>query len=426
MSAIHIRGGRVIDPANGVDAIRDVYVAGGRIAAVGRKPAGFRPARTIDARGRVVVPGLVDLSARTREPKASIGSETAAAAAGGITTLCTAPDTRPIIDTPAVAELIHQRAAAANLARVVCLGALTRNLAGEQITDMHALKSIGCVGVSNALAPVTNTDVLRRALEYAATCDLTVFLSPEDHWLGRSGRMHEGAVSTRLGIPAIPETAETVALARDLLLVEATGARVHFCRLSTARGVRMLSDARRRGLPVSADVAIHNLHLTDADVGEFDPMCHVRPPLRTRRDRDALRAGVARGGVAAICSDHQPRDLDGKSAPFAQTAPGISGLDTLLPLTLALVDAGVFDLPAAIAALTIEPARILGLPVGHLSAGAPADVAIFDPKRRWTLTEEGMRSAGKNSPFIGRDLRGRVTHTLFEGRVVFARANADA
>jgi dihydroorotase len=421
VTSLVIRGARVIDPANRIDAVRDVYVREGLIAAIGKTPAGFGARRTIDASGLVLTPGFVDLATRTREPHATIATESAAAVAAGVTTLCSPPDTRPVIDTPAVAELIHQRATAAGKARVLCVGALTRGLAGEQLTDMYALRAIGCVGVGNALAPIQNAEVLRRALEYAATCNLTVFLHAEDYWLGRGGRMHEGAVSTRLGVPGVPETAETIALARDLLLIEQTGARVHFCRLSSARAVRMIAAARRQGLAVTADVAIHQLHLTDADVGEYDAMCHVRPPLRTRRDRDALRRGLARGVLSAICSDHQPRDADGKNAPFAMTAPGISSLDTLLPLALALVDDGVLDLRAAIAALTHAPAGILGVRAGRLDPGAPADVCLFDPDARWTVTAQSMVSAGKNSPYLGRDLRGRVARTIVGGRIVFER-----
>ncbi len=420
---IRITGGRLIDPANGIDARRDLYLARGRVAGIGRAPQGFEAKRVIDAAGCIVCPGLVELSARLREPgaehKATIASESAAAAAGGVTTLCCPPDTTPPIDTAAVAELIHLRAAAAARARVVCQGALTRALGGELLAEMDALRRIGCVGVSNALEPVASTEVLRRALEYAATCDLTVFLYAEDGWLARNGRMHEGVTSTRLGIPGIPETAETVALARDLLLIEQTGARAHFCRISSARGARMIADARRRGLPVSADVAVHHLHLTDADVGHYDPMCHVRPPLRTRRDREGLRRALAAGVLDALCSDHQPQDHDAKTAPFSATTPGIAGLETLLPLALELVRDEVMPLPAVLGTLSAAPARILGLECGRLDRDRPADVCIFDPEQVWVATPEALHSAGRNSPFLGRSLRGRVRCTLLGGRVVY-------
>ncbi len=421
--AIEITGGRVIDPANHLDAVADLYLDQGRILALGQAPKGFRAELSIDARGRIVCPGFVDLSARLREPgyehKATIMSETRAAASAGITTLCCPPDTSPVIDTPAVAELIHRRAEQAGLARVLCLGALTQGLEGERLAELFALKRIGCVGVSNALSPIANTEVVRRAMEYAATCELPVFLHPEDYWLSQSGEVHEGAVSARLGLPAVPETAETVALARDLLLIEQTGVRAHFCRLSTARAVSMVAEAKRRGLPVSADVSAHHLHLTDRDIGDYNSLCHVRPPLRTQGDREGLRQGLAQGVIAAVCSDHQPHDRDAKTAPFSLTDPGISALETLLPLMLQLVEEGVVDLSAAIAATTQHPARILGIEAGSLAVGRPADVCLFDPELSWTLTEERLISAGKNTPFLGWRFKGRVTHTLLEGRLVY-------
>ncbi len=422
---LRISGGRLVDPANGIDARKDLFVSKGQVVGVGRAPAGFKARKTIDARGQIVCPGLVDLSARLREPgaehKATIASETRAASSAGITTLCCPPDTEPVIDNPAIAELIHQRAETAGFARVVCVGAMTQGLAGELLAEMHALKAIGCVGISNAMATIGNTEILRRALEYAASCEMTVFLYPEDHWLVNKGRMHEGAVGTRLGIPGIPETAETVALSRDLLLIEQTGARAHFGRISTGRGAKMLAAAQRRGLAVSADTAAHYLYFTDRDVGTFNSAYHVRPPLRERRDRTALRAAVTRGTIGVICSDHQPHDSDAKTAPFSMTMPGISGLETLLPLILGLVEAGVVGMSEAIAAITWHPARTLGLPVGQLGVGAPADICVFDPAAIWQLQAESMLSTGKNSPWLGETMRGRATHTVFNGRLVYVR-----
>ncbi len=420
----HLRGGRIIDPGQGIDQKTDLYLGAGRVLSLREPPAGFGDGlvHEIDARGLVVGPGLVDLSARLREPgnehKATILTETRAAARAGITTLCCPPDTQPVIDTPAVAELVHRRAAESGQSKVVCLGALTAGLAGRQLAEMFALKAAGCVGVSNALLPIADTEVLRRALEYAATAGLTVFLHPEDPWLGR-GSIHEGPVATRLGLPGIPETAETVALSRDLLLIEETGVRAHFCRLSSARAVALIGAAQKAGLPVTADVAAHQLHLTEVDVGHYESACHVRPPLRALRDREALREGLRAGAIGAVCSDHQPHEADAKTAPFEATAPGISALETLLPLTLALLSDGVLTLPEAIAALSRRPAQILGIEAGDLAPGAPADVCIFDPEAEWTLTEDAIESAGKNTPFLGWRLRGRVTHTFVSGRLVF-------
>lgn len=418
-----IRGGRVIDPASGLDAQADVAIAEGRIAAVGRLPESFTSDLLIEAEGKVVCPGLVDLHARLREPgqehKGTIASETRAASGAGITTLCCPPDTDPVVDTPAVAEQIIHRAGRLGYARVHPLAALTLGLAGEQLSEMHELKEVGCLAMSNARRPVTNTLVMRRAMEYAATLGLTVFLTAEDPWLGKNGCVHEGRVSTRLGLPGIPDYAEAIAVSRDLMLVEQTGVSAHFMHLSTARAVEMIAHARERGLPVSADVSAHQLHLTEVDVGHFDSQCHVRPPLRTQRDRDALRRGVAAGIISAICSDHQPHDRDAKLAPFATTEPGISALDTLLPLTLRLADEEVMSISDAIASLTLGPAKILAIDAGTLRAGSVADICIFDPRHRWRLTEADLLSHGKNTPFIGWELQGKVTQTLLGGKLVF-------
>ncbi|MGE0082174.1 MAG: dihydroorotase [Thiohalomonadaceae bacterium] len=419
---ILIQGGRVIDPANGVDTQADVYISGGRVAAVGEAPADFRAERVVDARGRIVCPGLVDLHARLREPglehKGTVASETRAAARAGITTLCCPPDTDPVVDTPAAAQLIKRLARETGQARVLPLGALTQGLKGEQLAEMAALHDAGCIALGNARRPITNTLVMRRALEYAATLDLTVFLYPEDPWLA-GGCVHEGVVGARLGLSGIPECAEVIGLARDLRLVEQSGVRAHFCQLSTASAVELVAEARARGLPVSADVAAHQLYLTEMDVGSFNSLCHVRPPLRTQRDRDALRAGLASGAISAVCSDHQPHDADAKLAPFPATEPGASTLETLLPLMLRLADEGVLGLDAAIAKVTCEPARILGHDSGTLAVGAGADVCVFDPERWWTVSEHTLTSRGKNSPFLGWELKGRVTHTLLAGEVVF-------
>lgn len=417
-----IAGGRLIDPANGIDRVRDLYLAQGRVVAIGKAPQGFTAQRVIDAAGQWVLPGLVDLAARLREPgfehKATVASEARAAVAGGITTLCCPPDTDPVIDNPAVAELIHQRAGQAGGARVLTLGALTQGLKGERPAEFGALQAMGCPAVSNAQRPLADTEVLRRALEYAATCAVTVFLHPEDAWLSR-GQVHEGPVGSRLGLSGIPETAETVALARDLLLVEQTGVRAHICRLSSARGAAMVAEAKARGLPVSADVAIHQLHLSDADVGYFDAAAHVRPPLRSPLDRHGLRRALAEGVVDCLCSDHQPHDRDAKTGPFGATEPGISSLETLLPLTLALVEAGLLKRSQAVAALTCAPAAVLGIDAGHLGVGARADLCLVDPDRRWVLEAGSLHSRGKNTPFLGQELKGRITATLVGGRQVF-------
>jgi dihydroorotase len=426
---LSIRNGRLIDPASGTDQEADLHLADGRVLAVGAAPAGFQPDRTLDARGLIVCPGFVDLSARLREPgheqKATIASETRAAAAAGITTLCCPPDTEPVIDTPAVAQLVHQIAERHGFARVLPAGAITQGLEGRQITEMAALKAAGCPVLSQAERPIRNTQVLRRALEYASTFGLTLFLLPQDADLAEGGCAHEGRVATRLGLPGIPQAAETVAVARALALAEQTGARVHFRGLSTARGAEMLAEAQARGIPASADVAVHQLFLTEDDLDGFDADCHVIPPLRTLADRDALRAAVAEGSVQALCSDHQPHDADAKEAPFPETAPGISALETLLPLTLCLVADGILDLPTAIGRLTTGPAEILGHPPGRdlgcIRPGRPADVCVFDPRESWVPSPDDLLSHGDNSPFLGVTLHGRVRWTVLGGRTVFER-----
>lgn len=421
---ISICNGRLIDPAQEIDAQLDLHIEDGKVVALGAAPAGFQADRSIDASGQIVCPGLIDLSARLREPglehKATIESETRAAAASGITTLCCPPDTDPVVDTPAVAKLIRQRAQQAGYARVLPLGAMTRNLDGTQLNEMAALKEAGCVGISN-LYPLTNTQIQRRAMEYAATFDLTVFVSPVEQWLQNDGCVHEGSVSTRLGLPGIPAAAETTAVARELALVEQLDVRVHFCRLSTARAVRMVARAQHQGLPVSADVCAHQLHLTETDIGDFNSLYHVQPPLRTPHDRDGLRKGVAESVIGAICSDHQPHEPDAKLAPFCTTEPGISSLETLLPLTLRLVDKGILTLPQALARLTHGPATILGIDSGTLQPGSVADICIFDPEQHWELTPGHMVSQGRNTPFAGATLKGKVTCTLFEGNIVYSQ-----
>ncbi len=420
MTGIIITNGRLIDPANGIDGRHDVWIEGGRVVGIDRPPEGLVADRVIDASGQVVCPGFVDLRAKLREPgqehKATIASETLAAAHAGITTLCCPPDTDPVVDTPAVARLVQQRAEAAGHARVVPLGALTMGLDGQRLSEMAALAEAGCVGVSNGRRPLSSLLVLRRAMEYAATFGLTVFVHPEEASLADGGCAHAGAVATRLGLPGIPASAETVAIAGILELVAELGVRTHFCLLSTRRAAQLVARARHDGLPVTADVSAHHLHLSEHEVLDFDAACHVHPPLRTLRDRDGLRHWLERSAIDAICSDHHPHETDAKLAPFPSTASGISALETLLPLGLRLVDEGLFDLPTLIAKLTIGPARILGIDRGTLSVGSVADVCIFDPEAYWILDEERLVSRGRNTPFLDWEMHGRVTQTLLEGR----------
>ena len=394
------------------------------MVAIGKPPQGFAADQTIDASGQWGIPGIVDLRARLREPgkeyKADIASETRAASYAGITTLCIPPDTDPVIDEPSVVELIHRKVDTTKKSKVVALGALTSRLKGEHLSEMATLKEAGCVGVTNASKTIQNALVMRRAYEYASTQNITVFIEADDLSLSNKGCAHEGAVATRLGLPPIPYAAETAAIAFQLELIAETDVRAHFCHLSCARSVEMINQARAHGLKVTADVAAHQLHLTEMDISSFNSQCHVLPPLRTQRDMEALRHGVAEGIINVICSDHQPHDLDAKLAPFPTTEPGISALETLLPLTMRLVENGHLDLSRAVAALTCEPARILGINAGTLSVNATADICIYDPEKEWTLELSNMQSRGKNSPFLGWHFAGKVIHTLVNGRVVYS------
>jgi dihydroorotase len=425
---IHVRNGRLIDPAARADSKQDLFVAGGKVAGVGRAPAGFRAERVIDASGLVVCPGLVDLSARLREPgfeyKATLESEMQAAVAGGVTSLSCPPDTDPPLDEPGLVEMLKHRAKSLNLVHVYPLGALTWKLQGERLTEMAVLRDAGCVAFSHADTPIPDTQVLWRAMQYASTFGFAVWLRPQDGFLARDGVAHDGEVATRLGLPGIPAFAETIALGTILALVRATGTRVHVCRLSSAEGVELVRAAKQAGLPVTCDVAVHHVHLSDMDLGYFDAHCHVIPPFRSQRDRDALRAGLADGTIDAVCSDHAPVDEDAKQLPFGESEPGATGLELLLPLTLKWAAEARLDLAQALATVTARPAAILGVGAGSLAPGADADVCIFDAGEHVRITADTLHSQGKNTPFIGYELPGRVRYTLVGGQVVFDAAGA--
>lgn len=413
---------RLIDPASGRDEITNLYCQDGKIVGIGQPPAGFAAAHRLNAQGLVAAPGLVDLSVALREPgysrKGNIASETLAATAGGITSLCCPPDTKPVLDTAAVAELILDRARESGHAKVFPIGALSRNLAGDQLAELVALCDAGCVAFGNGLTDFTNHRNLSRALEYAATFDLTVVIHSQDADLAAGGLAHEGPAAAFLGLAGIPETAETVALARNLLLVEQTGVRAHFSQLTTARGARMIAEAQSRGLPVTADVAMYQLILTDEALHGFSSLYHVQPPLRSAADREGLREAVKDGTISAISSHHQPHEADAKQAPFGETEPGISSAEILLPLALTLVEDGLLDLPTLLARLSSGPAAALQLPAGQLAVGAAADLVLFDPHSS-TLAGEVWHSKGRNCPFLGHCLPGAVRYTLVDGRVAF-------
>jgi len=416
--SLHIKNGRLVDPATGKDGTGDLYVDGGKIVERVKSPA-----KTIDAKGLVVSPGFIDLSARLREPgfeyKATLESELDAAVAGGVTSLACPPDTDPPLDEPGLVDMLRRRALSLERARVYPVGALTVKLEGKALTEMAELAEAGCIAFSQANAPLRDTQVLWRALQYAATFGFPVWLRAEDAWLAREGVAHDGEVATRLGLPGIPGFAETVALSTILELVRATGARVHVCRLSTAGAVELMRRAKAERLPVSCDVGIHHVHLCDRDLGYFDANCRLEPPLRSQRDRDALSRALAEGTIDCLCSDHTPVDEDGKHVPFAEAEPGATGLELLLPLALKWGQARELPLAATLARISSEPARILGAASGRLALGAPADLAIFDPAAPLRVAPETLKSQGKNTPFAGYELSGRVRTTIVEGNVVY-------
>jgi dihydroorotase len=420
---IDIRGARVIDPGTRRDEVTPLFIADGRLVAMGRPPEGFHPDRTIDAKGLVACPGLVDLSARLREPgleyKATLESEMQAAVAGGVTSLACPPDTDPPLDEPGLVEMLKRRAESLHQARVFPLGALTVGLKGERLAEMTELVDAGCVGFFQANAPISDLNVLLQAMRYASTFGYTVWLRPQDAHLAGGGVAHEGEVATRLGLPAIPEVAETVALQTILALMESTGARVHVARLSTARGVQLAAEAKARGLALTCDVGIHHLHLCDRDLGNFDANANLVPPLRDQRDRDALRRGLADGVIDCACSDHTPVDEDAKQVPFAEAEPGATALELLLPLILQWGEEMKLSLAETLAVVTTRPASVLGIEAGRLAPGCAADVCLFDPGRRWIVTPAALASQGRNTPFLGVELRGRVVSTLVGGRVVY-------
>ena len=426
---ILIQGGRVIDPSRNFDEVADVALAAGRVVGIGRTPDGFVPNKVIDARGCIVAPGLVDLAVRLREPgyehEGMLESEMAAAVAGGVTSLVCPPDTDPVLDEPGLVEMLKMRAEKLHQARVFPLGALTRGLAGEVLTEMAELTEAGCVGFSQAEVGLANTQVLQRAFQYASTFGYTVWLRPQDVHLGK-GVAASGPLATRLGLAGVPVAAETIALHTIFELMKITGARVHLCRLSSAAGVALVREAKAQGLPVTCDVSINSLHLTDTDIGYFDSRLRLSPPVRQQRDRDALAQALVDGTVDALVSDHMPLDEDAKTLPFAEAEPGATGLELLLSLALRWGQQSGAGLTRALAVITGDPARVLGASLGTLQAscgqlveGGVGDVCVFDPLAHWQVQAANLRSQGKHTPFSGYELPGRVRWTFVGGHLAY-------
>ena len=419
---ILIQGGRVLDPKSKTDAVADVAISAGKIVAIGKAPEGFQAQKTIDAKGCIVMPGLVDLAVRLKEPghehEGMLDSELAAAVAGGVTSLVCPPDTDPVLDEPGLVEMLRFKAEKLNRSKVMPLGALTRGLKGEILTEMVQLTEAGCVGFSQAEVALENTQVLQRALQYANSFGYTVWLRPQELHLGK-GVAASGPLATRMGLSGVPVAAETIALHTIFELLKSTKAHVHLCRISSAAGVALIRQAKAEGLPITCDVSINSLHLTDADVGYFDSRARVSPPLRQQRDRDALREALADGTIDALVSDHSPVSEDEKALPFAEAEPGATGLELLLSLALKWSQDSKVPLMRAFATITNEAARVLKQDMGQLKVGAKADVCVLDPEAHWQVTAENLRSQGKFTPFSGYDLPGRVQYTLVGGQLAY-------
>lgn len=426
---IQIKNARVIDPASGTDAVQDVFIAAGKILAMGAAPADFVANKVIDASGLVLAPGLVDLSARLREPgfeyKATLESELQAAMRGGVTSLVCPPDTDPVLDEAGLVEMLKQRARLQNKAHVYPLGALTLGLKGQALTEMAALTEAGCVGFSQAEEPIEDTNVLQRALQYASTFGYTVWLRPQDAFIGKGGVAHSGPLATRLGLSGVPVMSETIALHTLFELMRATGARVHLCRISSAAGLDLVRQAKQEGLLLSCDVGAHHVHMTDADIAYFDSNARMSPPLRSQRDRDAIQAALLDGTIDAICSDHTPVDDDEKLLPFAEASPGATGLELLLSLALKWAEDSrdAVSLSQVLAKITHAPAHLANLPCGQIAVGQVADLCLFDATQRWTVAASALVSQGKHTSFLTYELPGVVKATIVAGHLAYDALN---
>jgi dihydroorotase len=420
---------RLLDPASGLDAPGALLTEGEAIADFGPRlfadglPEGIQ---RVDCRGACLAPGLVDIRVQLREPgeehKETIASGSRAAAAGGVTAMVCLPNTDPVIDDVSGVEFIARRAREVKLVKIYCHAAITQRLEGEQLAEIGLLKEAGALAFTDGLRAVANALVMRRALSYARTVGALIIQHPEEPALAAGGAMNEGLIATRLGLAGIPKAAEIIIIERDLRLVELTRGRYHASHVSTAESVEAIRRAKARGLVVSCDTAPPYFTLDESAVGEYRTFAKLSPPLRSPADREAVIEGIADGAIDVIASDHAPHDQDSKRLPFAQAECGVIGLETLLPLSLALVHDGRVGLLQALAALTYRPAELLGLPAGRLRPGAAADLVLFDPERRWLVEENKFRSKSKNSPFAGREVRGQVLRTIVDGRPVFIAA----
>jgi dihydroorotase len=428
------RSVRAIDPSRSVDAVIDVVIERGVVTRAGRDAAkdlvAGEQVRVIDATGKLLFPGLLDMHAHLREPgqeyKEDLASGLRAAAAGGFTDVCAMPNTRPVNDTRAITEMLVAKSRAVSGVRLHPIAAITLGQNGEALTEMADLKDAGAVAVSDDGRCVTSSAVMRRALEYASTFDLAVIQHAEDHALTAGAQMHEGAISTRLGLRGWPRVAEDVIVARDVLLAEYTKAKYHVAHLSTAGSVAIVREAKSRGIAVTAEVTPHHLLLTHEALLGYDTACKVNPPLREQSDVDALRAALADGTIDCIATDHAPHSPLEKDCEFAEASPGMIGLELCVPLLLGLVNDGAIPMARFVESLTSAPAKVVGLPPSRIAEGARADLTLIDPKAKWTIDPARLRTKSKNTPFLKREVTGRVLMTVAAGRVVFEELEKEA
>jgi dihydroorotase len=422
---ILLRGGRVVDPGQGLDGDADVLLVDGRVASVGPTVDAPEDARVVDCAGRVVSPGLIDVHVHLREPgeehKETIATGAAAAAAGGFTAICAMPNTDPPIDDPAAVGFVAAEGRAAGLTRVYPVGCISVGRAGKRLALVGEMVDEGAVAITDDGSPVMDSGLMRLALEYAQAFDIPVADHPEDLGLSANGHMNEGIVSSRLGLAGKPNASEDIHIVRDLLLAELTGGHIHLQHVSTRFGVESIRQAKARGVRVTAEASPHHLVLTHEEVDGYRTEAKMNPPLRAQEDVDAVRAGLADGTLDTIATDHAPHHYDEKEAAFADAPNGIVGLETALGVILTRVVAeGVIDLPTMIERMSCQPARAFGLPGGSLAVGGPADVTVFDPEEQWTVDPTTFRSKSRNTPFAGWTLTGRPSMTIVGGRVVWS------
>lgn len=424
MAKILIKGGRVISPAQNLDETCDVLIEKGKIKAIGKGLDG-KGAEVIDAAGKVVTPGLVDIHVHLRDPgleyKENIASGTLAAVTGGFTSIACMPNTKPVNDSQSVTTYILNKAAAEGHCRVFPIAAISKGLKGESLTEMGELKALGVYAVSDDGQPVRSAQLMRRAMEYARPFGMTIVSHAEDLDLVASGVMNEGPVATELGLKGIPWVAEDAATAREIMLAEFTGAHLHVAHVSTSGSIDLVRQAKQRGVKVTCEAAPHHFTLTDEAVRGYNTNAKMNPPLRSAEDRDAVRRGIADGTVDAIATDHAPHHIDEKNVEFNLAMNGIVGLETALPLTLKLVEDGLIDLPRAVALLTTGPAAALGIPVGALEEGCDADVTVIDTELAWTVDAQQLVSKSKNTPFDGWDMKGAALYTIVGGKIAYQR-----